>query len=158
MTILGLLAGVGLTVAVYPAILQRRAKRLLDRCSADSDRLGDPTSNYLSLLMFQTTQVFVQSQQGRTEESHAELVNILAGYASFLTMKRNRSESEQGTLDAIRRACNNSEKLRRAVDEQVNNVAGRSTEQLLGELETELANHTSEGIRRPADGSPKPSM
>lgn len=157
MTILGLLAGVGLTLAVYPSILQRRAKTLLQRCSGDSS-LGDPTSNYLSLLMFQTTQAYDQLQQGRKEESHAELVNILAAYAAFLTMKSNRSESEQGTLDAIRRACNDSEKLRHAVDAQVGSFTGKSTAQLLDELETELANHTPEGIRRPADGSPKPSV
>ena len=139
-TLLGLMGGVGLAVAVYPVILQRRAKRMISRCSADGNLFGDPTSNYLSLLMYQTTQVFVQSQQGMTEESHANLVSILAGYASFLTMKKNRSESEQGTLDAIRCACKNSDRLRSAVDEQVNTVTGKSIAHILDELETELAN------------------
>jgi len=153
----GGLAGVLLTISVYPYVLQRRAKRLLDRCSAQSNTLGDPVSNYLALTMYQTVQAYSRWKEGRAEESQAEIANILAGYASFLTMKRTVSQSEQGALDAIRCACATSDILRQAFDAQVSGVTGKSTEVLLKELEIELANHTPEGIRRPVDGSPKPS-
>jgi len=142
----GGLAGVLLTVAAYPYILQRRSKKLLDRCSAQSITLGDHVSNYLALMMFQTVQAYNRWQEGRAEESQTEIANILAGYASFLTMKRTVSQSEQGTLDAIRCACTKSEILRQAFDAQVSGVAGKTTEGLLKELESELAVGTGSPI------------
>ncbi len=118
MTILGLLAGIGLTIAVYPYILQRLARKTLAQFSAENPNIGDPLSNYISLIMFQTTQAYRHLRSGLADQSQMELTNILAGYCSFLTMNEHRSESEQRTLDAIHRACDESETLRQAVDER----------------------------------------
>lgn len=133
MTILGLLAGIGLTIGVYPYILQRLARRTLAQCSAENPNIGDPLSNYISLIMLQITQAYGHLHRGLADQSQMELTNILTGYCSFLTMNEHRSESEQCTLNAIHRACGESETLRQAVDREVTIIKDKTPDQILRE-------------------------
>lgn len=133
MTIVGSLMGIGVTIAIYPHILQRRAKRMLAACSSDGNRLGDPVGNYLALLMLQLRRAYGHLNGEHTLESKHEMENILAGYCSFLTINGHRSECEQFTLDAIHRACGESETLRQAVDRELAAIKDKTPEQIIEE-------------------------
>lgn len=137
--LIGIWVGICLTVGVYPCILRYRAKKLLERCSDQTDALGTPLGNYLSLMMFQATQAYECLLEQKTDEAQAEIAAILAGYASFLTINGGISPSEQGTLDAIRRCCSKSDVLQQAFDSQVGMSADKTTEQILEELEAVVA-------------------
>ena len=140
MTILGALAGIGITIAVYPHILQRRAKKLFALCSTSADRAGDPISNYWALLMYQTTQAYERLLESDIARSREEIESVIASYATWLTRNDTRSESEQSTLDAIMQACNRSETLQYTIDERKKDINNESVDQILKELEKELAN------------------
>ena len=139
MTILGFLAGIGATLAVYPCILQYRAKKLIALCSKDIEQAGDPVSNYLALLLYQLTQAYEYLDEKDIADAVAEIESIIAGYCSFLEMKCGRSISEQDTFDAIMQACNRSETLQRAVDERKSVSNRQPVNQIIKELEKELA-------------------
>jgi hypothetical protein len=69
------------------------------------------------------------------------------------TRRPSRSRSEQGTLDAIMKACDRSETLRCVVDERNSEVSNKSVDDILEELEKEMANNDLNLIEDSAESS-----
>jgi len=137
----GVLIGVMSTVCVYPFILKRKAEKLFARCSATTNELGDPLSQFLSLLVYQLTAAYNRLEGKDMEQAKVELSEIIASYASYVKSKGHRYQGEQGALDAIDEACAKSETLRRIVGGRGNPIEAKTVGQVIEQLENELANH-----------------